>query len=76
MSEVLPKVSRVREAARSRGFTDLDIMVDGGINNETASQCAGHGANAFVAGTFLFGSEDMAQALGQLRAVAGQALFS
>jgi ribulose-phosphate 3-epimerase len=42
-------------------------MVDGGINGETALLCAECGANAFVAGTFLFRAADMAGEISRLR---------
>ena len=57
--EVLPKIKAIREFAVSRGFNDLDILVDGGIELMTAIQCAEHGANVLVSGTALYGSADM-----------------
>ena len=36
------------------------IMLDGGITAETASAAAAAGANVLVAGSYLFGSDDMA----------------
>ena len=45
----------------------MTIMVDGGINAETANLCAAAGANAFVAGTYLYGSEDMPSLVAALR---------
>lgn len=59
MPSGLPAIRAIREEAQRLGRADLDIMVDGGINHETARQCARQGANAFVAGTFLFHSKDM-----------------
>lgn len=72
MSEVLPKITALRQHATARGFTDLDIMVDGGINFETAKLCAEAGANQFVAGSFLFKQADMASAVGRMRDVCGE----
>jgi len=69
MREVLPKIAALRTYARQRGFGALDIMVDGGINDETAALCAEHGANQFVAGSFLFKQADMAAAVSRMRAV-------
>ena len=37
----------------------LDIMVDGGVNAETAVLAAKAGANQFVAGSYLFKQRDM-----------------
>lgn len=59
----LPKVAWLRERRR-----DLDIMVDGGINAETAVLAARAGANQFVAGSYLFGQADMREAVADMRA--------
>lgn len=67
MAQVLPSIRRVRGEALRIGNHNLTIMVDGGINRETAGQCAEHGANAFVAGTFLFNAHDMASEITNLR---------
>ncbi len=73
----LPKMARLRREAKARGFADLTILVDGGINTETGLLCTAHGANALVAGSFLFGAPDMAAAIRDLRAAAdkGAAIF-
>jgi len=67
MGEVLPKIRELRLYADGRGFGGLDIMVDGGINFETAVQCAANGTNQFVAGSFLFKQSDMGAAVAQMR---------
>ena len=67
MSEVLPKIAALRAHADAEGQGALDIMVDGGINFETAKLCADSGANQFVAGSFLFKQADMASAVGRMR---------
>jgi ribulose-phosphate 3-epimerase len=67
MPEVLPKIRALRQHADKRGLKNLDIMVDGGINRETAAACAGAGANFFVAGTSLFGAADMAAEAAAMR---------
>jgi len=46
-----------------------NIQVDGGINEETAKQCAEAGANVFVAGTYLFGAPNMEERISTLRGV-------
>lgn len=60
--EVLPKIKALRAAAPA-----MDIMVDGGVNAETAALAAAAGANAFVAGSYLFRQADMAAAVTDLR---------
>ena len=67
IKEVLPKIRELRQHADASGFTGLDIMVDGGINFETAVQCAQYGANQFVAGSFLFKQNDMGAAVAHMR---------
>lgn len=59
--EVLPKI---REA---RSIYDKDIEVDGGINKDTAKEAIEAGANVLVAGTFVFGSQDVKKAINDLR---------
>jgi len=67
MSEVLPKIVQLRKHADAQNHAGLDVMVDGGINLETAVQCAEHGANQFVAGSFLFKQSDMGATVAQMR---------
>lgn len=62
IAECMPKVSELR-----RLRPDLDIMVDGGINGETAVTAAKAGANQFVAGSYLFGKADMKAAVDAMR---------
>jgi ribulose-phosphate 3-epimerase len=62
IAECMPKVSELR-----RLKPGLDIMVDGGINGETAVTAAKAGANQFVAGSYLFGKEDMKAAIDAMR---------
>ena len=45
----------------------LDIMVDGGVNGETAVLAAKAGANQFVAGSYLFRQKDMRKAVDDMR---------
>ncbi len=67
MPEVWPSVAAVRRMADAAGNESMELMVDGGINMETAVACATHGANAFVAGTFLFRSDNMAAMIESMR---------
>ncbi len=59
----LPKVTELR-----RLRPHLDIMVDGGVNGETAVLAAKAGANQFVAGSYLFRQSDMRKAVAAMRA--------
>lgn len=46
---------------------DFDIEVDGGINPSTAKEVIAAGANVLVAGSAVFGSDDLAAAITSLR---------
>ncbi len=76
MAEVLPCIAAIRAHADRLSRHDLTIMVDGGINADTAAQCAQAGANAFVAGTYLFGARDMGERIAGLRRAVRQAMPS
>src|SRR6185295_7864597 len=52
--EVLPKIQQAAAWRRERRLS-YRIEVDGGINLQTATECARAGADAFVSGTALFG---------------------
>ncbi|MBR3149035.1 MAG: ribulose-phosphate 3-epimerase [Eubacterium sp.] len=52
MERVLPKIEKIREIR-----SDIDIEVDGGVDFSTVSLAAQAGANVFVAGSAVFGSE-------------------
>lgn len=62
MEDCMAKVSELR-----RLRPELDIMVDGGINAETAVVAAKAGANKFVAGSYLFRQADMKAAVDSMR---------
>ena len=62
MADCLPKVSWVRER-----HPLLDIMVDGGVNCDTAVESVKAGANQLVAGSHLFRQSDMAAAVADMR---------
>lgn len=67
MSEVVPKIEAVSQAAADRGRGDLDIQVDGGIGPKTIGAVTRAGANVFVAGNAVFKTEDPAAAVTALR---------
>ena len=69
IADCLPKIAALRARAPR-----LDIMVDGGVNAETAPLAARAGANRFVAGSYLFRQADMAAAVAALRAACAAAL--
>jgi ribulose-phosphate 3-epimerase len=64
--EVLPKVEAAREWVENRGLT-ADIQVDGGITTDNARLAADAGANVLVAGSSVFGADDPASAVMEIR---------
>ena len=71
--ELLHKV-RVARQYRDETELQLRIEVDGGVAEDTIAQCAEAGADAFVAGTAVYGAQDPAEAVRKLRAKAQQAI--
>lgn len=70
MSDPLPEIRALRQAATAAGKRDFSIMVDGGIDSSTLPWCAQAGANAFVAGTALYSKKDMKAEIAFLRELA------
>lgn len=69
MADQMPKVREVREAVRRHGG-EIWVQVDGGVSAKTIEQCAEAGADVFVAGSAVYGAEDAAAAVDELRALA------
>ena len=67
----LPKVRRARELVRERDL-QVAVQVDGGIDEDTIARCAAAGADVFVAGSAVYGSDDPAGAVAALRQSAQQ----
>ena len=63
----LDKVKKIRDEANRRGI-DIDIQVDGGINEKNAKDAIAAGANVLVAGSAVFKYEDRKAAIDALRA--------
>ncbi|HEV2318912.1 MAG TPA: ribulose-phosphate 3-epimerase [Verrucomicrobiae bacterium] len=66
--EMLPKIQQAAAWRRERKLA-YRISVDGGINNETAAECARAGADTFVAGTSLFGARSLKAAVTKMRKI-------
>ncbi|MBT8224327.1 MAG: ribulose-phosphate 3-epimerase [Dactylosporangium sp.] len=73
LPHLLSKVRAVRRAADA-GHLELRIEVDGGIAADTIEAAAEAGADAFVAGTAVYGAQDPAAAVRNLRALASGAV--
>ncbi len=73
ITETLPKIQQAR-AWRAEKRLDYRIEVDGGINFQTAAECAHAGADTFVSGTGLFQQRNLKAALKKMqKLVNGQA---
>lgn len=64
--QVLDKIRNLRGWITERGL-DCRIAVDGGITPETAPRVIEAGADVLVAGSAVFGAEDMGRAIAALR---------
>ena len=69
MADQMPKVAQVREAVRRHGG-EIWVQVDGGVSATTIEQCAEAGADVFVAGSAVYGADDAAAAVDELRRLA------
>ncbi len=69
---MLDKVRAVRRRIDA-GDLQVRLEVDGGVALDTIEQAATAGADAFVAGTAVYGADDPAEAVRRLRAVAERA---
>ncbi|HON76675.1 MAG TPA: ribulose-phosphate 3-epimerase, partial [Dermatophilaceae bacterium] len=68
MADQMPKVRQVRESVRRHGG-QIWVQVDGGVSATTIEQCAEAGADVFVAGSAVYGAQDAAAAVDELRAL-------
>jgi len=66
MTEMLPKISKVREIIDSRN-PSCELEVDGGINLETAKLCVDAGADVLVTGSYVFHADDKGARIAELR---------
>lgn len=64
LSSVMRKVRQVRDILGER---PVDVAVDGGVSPQTAPFCREAGANVMIAASAIFGHQDYATAIGQLR---------
>ncbi|GGB94367.1 ribulose-phosphate 3-epimerase [Cellulomonas carbonis] len=65
----LPKIRRARAAIEAAGL-DVWVQVDGGVSAATIERAAHAGANVFVAGSAVYGSDDAAGRIEELRTLA------
>ncbi len=63
---VLPKIARVRELI-DRSGRDIRLEVDGGVKVDNIAEVAAAGADTFVAGSAIFGSNDYRATIDAMR---------
>lgn len=63
---VLPKIKRLKELAETIN-PQLEIEIDGGVNEETAKLCVQAGATVLVAGSAVYNQQDRGKAIAALR---------
>jgi len=66
----LERIRLLRKMRDERGLSTL-IEVDGGVNANTIGDVAAAGADVFVAGSAIYGTEDYAAAINQFRDIIG-----
>jgi ribulose-phosphate 3-epimerase len=66
MPETLEKIEKLKAEIGRRGL-NIDIQVDGGINEETAVLVKKAGANNLVAGSYVFKANDRKEAIKLLK---------
>lgn len=69
MPETMPKLRALRDEVRRRG-SSVWLQVDGGISDSTIAQAAEAGADTFVAGSAVYGADDVGAAVTRLRDLA------
>ena len=67
----LPKITRARRLIDACG-ADIWLQIDGGVSAETIQRCAEAGADAFVAGSAVFGADDPDAVVTGLRRLASR----
>jgi ribulose-phosphate 3-epimerase len=70
ISSAIPKIRDLKSLVRSKN-SDVLIAVDGGVNQDTIRSVSEAGADAFVAGSAIFGTSDYAEAIRKFRSLIG-----
>jgi len=73
ITSVIPKIQELSSIIKANDL-QVEIEIDGGINEETIVPCAEAGATIFVAGSAIYNQPDRAAALTGIRTAGEQAL--
>lgn len=68
MPSALDKLTKLSDEAARQGL-DIELEVDGGINEETAPLAIKAGATVLVAGNYIFSSPDMKQRVKEIKSL-------
>ena len=66
MADMMPKVAQIRKWIDERGLA-CELEVDGGVSLKTRDACVEAGANVLVAGSAVYGAEDIPARIAALR---------
>ena len=69
----LDKLRTIRQWAEDAGRDNLRLQVDGGVNDDTISDCAAAGAEFLVVGSAIFAHDDYAERISRLSQLAADA---
>lgn len=69
ITECLEKVSELAKIRADKGYS-YEIEVDGGVDDKTAVQCVKAGADVLVAGSYVYGQEDVSVPINKLKEAA------
>jgi ribulose-phosphate 3-epimerase len=71
LEESLTKIEEVRDEIERQGLS-VEVEVDGGINERTATRCLAAGATVLAAASSIFKAADPAEAARRLATLAGK----
>ena len=66
MPSALPKLEALKNEIHRLGL-NIDLEIDGGINDETAKSAIDSGANVLVAGSYVFAKNEMEQRIAKIK---------
>jgi ribulose-phosphate 3-epimerase len=66
MADMMPKLRQIRQWLDEKGL-NTELEVDGGINLTTAKTAVENGANVLVAGSAVYGADDISKRIQELR---------
>ena len=69
IADTCPKLTEIKDVCKAKNLS-VYLQVDGGISEKTVAVAADAGANVFVAGSAVFGSDNPSEAIIVLRTIA------